>query len=148
MKNCVKNDGGVVKTHARQSYEESLGLAVRQGKMAPERKAELLAKIDRVASNDVTVFAGTESDIRVARNSESGEVVIDMVAHFMKTDEDRPETMNVSYAAAYCSIHNATPQQQAKAEQLVHRIIETSLKSLEMPGGAAERAQIQRSLEE
>ena len=108
MKNCVKNDGGVVKIHAVQAYEESLGLAVRHGKMSAERKGELLAKIERVACNDATAFAGVESDIRVATNSESGEIVIDMVAHFMKTDEDRPDYMNVSYAAANCTIANAT----------------------------------------
>ena len=148
MKNCVKNDGGVVKIHARQAYEESLALAVRHGKMTGARKEELLAKIERVASNDATAFAGTESDIKVTKNSKNGEIVIDMVAHFMKTDEDRPDYMNVSYAAANCAIANATIQQQQKAEQLVHRIIENSLKGMDMPNSAEERAQIERSLAE
>ena len=148
MKNCVKNDGGVVKIHARQAYEESLALAVRHGKMTPERREELLAKIDRVACNDATVITGTESDIRVSRNSDSGAIVIDMVAHVMKTDEDRPDYMNVSYAAAKCSIENATLQQRQKAELLVHRIIDSSLTGMIMPGSAEQRAQLESSLAE
>ena len=42
-----------------------MSLAVQQLKMTDERKSELLAKIALVASNDLTAFAGTESDIRV-----------------------------------------------------------------------------------
>ena len=38
MKNVVKNDGGVVKQHALQSYEETFSLAVRHGKMTENRK--------------------------------------------------------------------------------------------------------------
>ena len=40
-RNCVKNDI-VLKEHVKQSYEESLSLAVSQGKMTNERKASLL----------------------------------------------------------------------------------------------------------
>ena len=38
MKNVVKNDGGVVKQHAIQNYEETFSLAVRHGKMTENRK--------------------------------------------------------------------------------------------------------------
>ena len=38
MKNCVKNDDGVIKQHAVQSYEETFSLAVRHGKMSETRK--------------------------------------------------------------------------------------------------------------
>ena len=72
MKNCVKNDSGVVKIHAKQSYEEQFALAVRHGKMTEGRKGELLDKIAKVASNDVTAFAGTESDIKVSKNDDKG----------------------------------------------------------------------------
>ena len=40
-------------------------MAIRHGKMTEERKQELLAKIERIASNDITVFAGIEYDIKV-----------------------------------------------------------------------------------
>lgn len=144
----IKNDGGVVKIHANQTYKEIFALAVRHGKMTEARRGELLDKIAKVASNDVTAFAGTESDIKVSKNDESGEIVVDMCAHFIKTDQDKEDYMNVSYATAKCFIQNATLAQQQKAEQLVHRIIQTSLKGMNMPGGEAERAQIEESLAE
>ena len=147
MKNCVKNDGGVVKIHARQAYEESLALAVRHGKMTGARKEELLAKIERVASNDATAFAGTESDIKVTKNSKNGEIVIDMVAHYMRTDNDRPNLMHVSYTTALGVIRNATIHQLAKVDSLVREILSTTLKGMYFPGGDAERAQVARSLE-
>ena len=84
----------------------------------------------------------------MSKNEESGDIEIDMVAHFIMTDKDREDYMNVSYAAAKCFIQNASIAQRQKAEQLVHRIIETSLKGMNMPGGDAERAQIERSLAE
>ena len=121
-------------------------MAVNQGKMTEERKAEMLEKIEKIASNDATVFAGTESDIRVTKDSDSGELVIDMVAHFMKTNEDKPDEMHVSYASAVSKIKHASSQQQEKACQLVNRIIQTSLKGMNMVGGDKERAELEESL--
>ena len=83
-------------------------MAIRHGKMTEERKSELLAKIERIASNDITVFAGIEHDVKIEKNDENGTIVIDLVAHIMKSDENEPDKMNVSYAAAYCSLKNAT----------------------------------------
>ena len=37
--------------------------------MTELRKAELLAKIKKVADNDATAFAGVESDIQVSHDS-------------------------------------------------------------------------------
>ena len=144
----MKNDGGVVKIHANQTYKQVFELAVRHGKMTEARKGELLDKIAKVACNDITAFAGTESDIIVSKNEESGDIVVDMVAHFIKTDQEREDYMNVSYAAAKCFIQNATLEQQHKAEELVHKIIKTSIKGMNMPGGEVERAQIEKSLAE
>ena len=121
-------------------------MAVNQGKMTEERKAEMLEKIEKIASNDAKVFAGTESDIRVTKDSDSGELVIDMVAHFMKTDEDKPDYMHVSYAAALSRIKYASSQQQEKASQLMNRIIQTSLRGMDMAGGDKERAALEETL--
>ena len=52
---------------------------------------------------------------------------MDLVAHSMKSDENDQEKMNVSYAAAYCKITNATPETQAKVRDLIQRIIKISL---------------------
>ena len=71
-----------------------------------------------------------------------------MVAHFIKSDEDRADYMNVSYAAAKASIANATVAQQQKTEKIIHTIISNSLKSMDMLGGDTERAQIEGQLED
>ena len=44
-----------------------------------------------------------------------GEIIIDMVVHFIKSDEHEPEQMNVSYAAALARIKNASISQQEQA---------------------------------
>lgn len=54
------------------------------------------------------MFAGADYDIKMEKNNENGSITIDMVAHIMKSDENEPEKMNVSYAAACCIINNAT----------------------------------------
>ena len=74
QKNNLKNDPSVVKALAKQSYEESLALHVRTGKMTEARREELLAKITMVASNDLTVFEGIESDIKVSKNDQNGNI--------------------------------------------------------------------------
>ena len=79
--NNLKNDPSLVKALAKQSYEESLALHVRTGKMTEARREELLAKITKVASNDLTVYEGIESDIKVSKNDQNGNIVIDMVVH-------------------------------------------------------------------
>ena len=127
LKNCVKNDGGVAKQHAVQSYEEQFSMQIRHGKMTEARKAELLAKIKKIADNDATAFAGVESDIAVTSDQANGNLTIDMVVHHMASNEDEGDRMNVSYAAAKCTITNATAATQAKASDLMTRIIETSL---------------------
>ena len=83
MENILENDGAVIKQQATPAYEEACGLAVKHGKMSEARREALLAKIARVASNDATAFAGTESDIEVSRDGASGDIAIDVVAHWI-----------------------------------------------------------------
>ena len=123
-------------------------MAIRHGKMTEARKAELLAKVKKIADNDATAFAGVESDIKVTSDAASGDLMIDMVVHYMASDEDAGDRMNVSYAAAKCTIKNATIASQAKASELMTRIIETSLTGLNIPGGSEQRTQIQDQLKE
>ena len=56
--------------------------------MTEARMQELLAEICQVASNDVTAIVGLETDIKLYRDGESGSIVIDMLANWMKSDED------------------------------------------------------------
>ena len=52
-------------------YEDLLGLNVQHGKMSEARKQELLAKISKVASNDLQVFDGTDKDIRLVMSDDN-----------------------------------------------------------------------------
>ena len=62
-----------------------------------------------MVDNDATAFSGVERDIRIVKDSQSGDIVIDMLAHIMKTDDDDPTAMSMSYAASLSVIRNATP---------------------------------------
>ena len=148
LKNCLVNDGGVVKKFAIECFTEDFDLHIEQGKMTQERKVELLEKIQKIVDNETVAYTGVECDIRVNRDSQTGDVVVDMLAHFMKTDEGDAEAMNMSYAACLSVIKNATPATTERACQLMQRIIQSSLIGMDMPGGEKERADIQRALDE
>ena len=107
LKNCCVNDGGVLKSYAVECFTEDFDLHIEQGKMTVERKFELLEKIKKIVNNDATAFAGVESNINVAKDSNNGDIVIDMIASIMKTDKDDPEAMNMSYAASKSVIKDA-----------------------------------------
>ena len=92
------------------------------------------------------MFAGTEYDIKVEKSSESGSIVIDMAAHIMKSDENEPDKMSVSYAATYSMINNPRKETQEKASELFQRIIKSSISGLNLEGGDQERALIQQTL--
>ena len=108
--------------------------------MTERTKDELLAKIKKVADNDATAFAGVESDIIVNRDNASGDIEIDMSVHFIVSDEDEGDKMNISYATAKSFIKNATIAQQEKACVLMNRIIKASLNGMNMQNGEAQRA--------
>ena len=73
--------------------------------MTAIRKSELLDKLDKVASNDLTVTQDIEYDIKVSKNDD-GNIDIDLIAHCMKTNEDAPDKMEIYYAAGKCGIKN------------------------------------------
>ena len=134
LKNCLKNDGAVVKQQATPAFEEACGLAVKHGKMSEARREELLAKIARVASNDAAAFAGTESDITVSQDGAGGDIAIDVLAHWIQSNEEEPDKMLVHYAAAVSTIKNATIQNQDKCKVLMQRIMTTTMKGLKLSG--------------
>ena len=73
--------------------------------MTEARRTELFDKLDKVVSNDLTVTQDIESDIQISKNDE-GNLVIDLIAHCMKTNEDAPDKMEIYYAAGLCGIKN------------------------------------------
>ena len=101
--------------------------------MTEVRRIELLEKLDKVASNDLTVTQDIESDIKISKNDE-GNLDIDLIAHCMKTNEDSPDKMEIYYTAGKCGIKNPSIEQLEKCEQLLERIITTVLKGITLPG--------------
>ena len=87
FKGVVKNDSGVVKSQAKQVYNDTFENNVKYGKMTELRKEELLEKIEKVANDDVAVFSGIESDIRMTRDGENGAIIVDLIVNFVKTVE-------------------------------------------------------------
>ena len=53
MKNSNKQDGGVKKTTAVETYEETFDMQIRQKRMGAQRKEYLLEKIRQVAENNI-----------------------------------------------------------------------------------------------
>lgn len=78
--------------------------------MTNKRKAELLAKIAMVASNDLTAFAGTEQDIETTWDEQNSGINIDFVVHYIMRDEDKDDKMIVRYAACNSTITNPSIQ--------------------------------------
>ena len=68
-----------------------------------------MAKIMKVKSNDLTAFAGAEWSIQLtADESDTSNIEMDLVAHYIVSDEDNSENMIVNYGAALATIKNAT----------------------------------------
>ena len=52
--------------------------------MTEDRKKELLANIEFVASNDATEFTGTDYDVKIQKNQQDGSYIMDLVVHSIK----------------------------------------------------------------
>ena len=61
-------------------------MAVEHEKMTEARKEELMAQIEKVASDDVANFSGVDGDIKLVEDETTGDVVIDLVAHSFSED--------------------------------------------------------------
>ena len=123
MKNCNKNDENVVKQLAVSQFEEFIGLNIKHGKMSEMRKDELIVKIMKVVSNDLEAFTGVETDIKVTQNEANGDISVDLIAHLIRSNEEEPDKMVISYAASVSTIKNASLQAQEKACQLMQRLV-------------------------
>ena len=148
LRNALKSDTDMVKLHAKETYEDVLNLALKHRKMTEARKDELLTKIDQVASNDTTAFAGTVTDIKVEQDSESEDINVDIVVHNITQNEDEPEIMSISYATANSVIQNASNEQEEKACEQLNKIITGMLRGIKLPGGDQESTTVQQSLDD
>ena len=89
--------------------------------MTEDRKTELLDKINMVATNDPRASADPESDIKVSRAG-VGSYLVDILVHFVITNEDEDDRMDVHFAAAKGLINNAVQENQDKACQFLGQI--------------------------
>ena len=78
--------------------------------MSEMRKEELFVKIMKVVSNDLQAFTGVESDIKVTQNEANGDISIDLLAHLIRSNEEEPDKMVISYTASVSMIKNASLQ--------------------------------------
>ena len=67
-------------------YENIFSMDVEHEKMTDARKEELMAQIERVASDDVANFSGVGGDIKLVEDEATGDIVIDLVAHSFSVD--------------------------------------------------------------
>ena len=67
-------------------------------------------------------------------------MAIDLVVHYIISDEDESDKMHISYAACKSFIRNASLEQQEKACLFMKRIVKNSLNGITMKDGEAQRA--------
>lgn len=107
----MKNEAAVVKENAQATFEDALARVVGQKKMSERRQGELMAKILMVKSNDASAIAAAEWDIAVSASEDgSSQISVDVVAHYIISNEDASDTMTVNYAAANSLIKNASKE--------------------------------------
>ena len=100
-----------------------------------------------VATNDQNAYPGPESDIKVSRAG-TDSYLVDILVHFVITDENEDDRMDVHFAASKSLINNASENNQDKACHFLSQICEETLKTIDLPGGVEERTDIQQSLYE
>ena len=62
----------------------------------------------KVKDNDATAVAGAEWDIAVTASADDSYLLtVDLVAHYILSNEEQSDTMTVNYAAANSLIKNA-----------------------------------------
>ena len=149
LKNCLKNAGSVIKMTAQQTFEDALATALKNGKVSENRRDELLAKIMKVKDTDHTAFAGAEWSIQLtADENDTSSIEVDLLAHYIVSNENEPDTMTVNYAAAKTTIKSATTQYTQKSIDKLNLVITKTVEKLKLPGGAEELQTILANLEE
>ena len=79
--------------------------------MSENRQKELMSKIMKVKSNDLTAVADAEWDIKLTSDeNDTSCILVDLVTHYIISNENEPEKMTVNYAAVKSTINNATTQ--------------------------------------
>ena len=93
-----------------------------------------MEKIIKVIANDLTASTSTEYDIRVYPTEENrADLVVDLIVHYIVSNEDEPDKMTVNYAAAFSFIKNVSGEYLEKACTHLDKIVNNSFKSLKLP---------------
>ena len=144
-KNCYKNDEKVIKLNAQENFEDALALNLKHNKISQQRMNELIEKIIKVKSNDQQAYVGTESGIKVIAQG-ADDMIVDLVVHYIVSNESEPDKMIVKYAAAYSRIKNASEQQFEASCKILQTIITNALKPFKFEDGDEEKATISAQL--
>ena len=76
-------------------------------------------------------------------------MIVDLVVHYIVSNEEEPDKMTVKYATTYSYIKNASEEQYENSCQILQKIITDSLKPFNFEGGQQEREYVQaQQLEE
>ena len=131
FKNCQKNIDNAIKDNAEGTFEDSLGLNLKQGKMTQLRYDELMAKILKVKSGDLQATAGIEHNIKVIASDAGGssDMKVDVVVHYIVSNENESDKMFVYYAAANSLIQNASEEYWDKTVAFLTRIVTNTIKA-------------------
>ena len=140
--NCVKNDT-VMKACANESYRQSTSLMVNQGKMTQEYKDILESQIREVAkgtclyrtTKQIDVEASRRVWLRVTRQPEYRNIDVSMLVSFVSSKDYRNSEMRVCYASCKGEIKDASFAAIDRSNELMRKIIQGSLRSLEVPEG-------------
>ena len=104
--------------------------------MSEARKQALLDKISQVASqvasDDITTVE-VNSDIKLYRDVESGNIVIDILVNWMASNKEQPHRMSISYAASNSVIKQPSSEDEEKMRELLERNIANTIKRFKMP---------------
>ena len=88
------------------------------------------------------MFDGVDSDIKLYRDEENGNIVIDLLANWMRSDQEEPDRMAISYAASKSAITLPHPEHEAKMNKHLETNIKNTTKSLKMPDEETQLAQV------
>ena len=138
--NCVKNDT-VMKACATESYRQSTHLMVGQGKMTPEYQAILENQIDEIVKKRATYRTTKQLDVEaskriwltVTRQTQYRNIDVAMLVSFVSTQDLENAEMRVCYASCKGEIKDASHASIDRSNELMRKIIQGSLRSLEVP---------------
>lgn len=99
--------------------------------MTGDRRQELLDKIEEATGSE-NIVTNIEKDIKLYREEGNGKIVIDLLVYWMRENEEKPDTMDINYAASNSPFKQPEPEHEAM-QLLLAEHVKSTIKRLEMP---------------